>query len=178
VRSLIGRRFRSWWHNVGVTGPVDTHPAALGTFVLVPVRRRDVRRLIESGPPPGDALPAKHGGKDDPRYPSPHSLRFGLGFTIDLLLHLACAVAVAVVVSREDTFPLGVILLAAPATFIVVSVVHRIFVQRTVHTTLGKALTGVRYIRDDTGGSPTLGSLTKAWFTGALMAVLNVLSGF
>jgi RDD family len=161
-----------------VTAPVDTNPATSRGFTLVAVRRRDVRRLRESGPPPGVELPPKHGGKDDPRYPSPHALRFGLGFTIDLALHLACAVAVAVAVSRNHALPLGVILAAGPATFIAVSVIHRIFVQRIVHTTLGKALTGVRYIRDDTGGPPTLGSLTKAWFTGTLMAILNVLSGF
>lgn len=158
-----------------MTGSVDTHPASSGTFALVTVRRRDVRRLLESGPPRGVALPAKHGGDDDPRYPSPHSFRFGLGFTIDLVLHLACAVGM-VVVSRDHTLPFGVILLAGPATFVAVSIVHRVIVQRVAHTTLGKALTGVQYLRDDTGGAPTLGALTKAWFTGALMAILNVLS--
>lgn len=144
----------------------------------MPVRRRDARRLVESGPPRGVVLPLKHGGQDDPRYPSPHSFRFGVGFTVDLVLHLACAVAAVVIVSRVDTLPFAVILLAGPATFIAVSVAHRIFVQHAIHTTLGKALTGVRYIRDDSGGPPTLGSLTKAWFTGVLVGIANVLSGF
>jgi hypothetical protein len=159
-----------------VTVSPDTRPAASDKIELIAVRRRDVRRLRESGPPPGVALPARHSEKDDPRYPSPHVLRFFVGFTIDLLLHLACAVAVVVVVSRDHTVSLAVLLLAGPATFAAVSFVHRVFVQRIVHTTLGKALTGVCYVRSDTGGPPTLGALTKAWFTGVLGAILNVLA--
>ena len=165
-------------HDVGVAASVDSPAATSRGFALVGVRRRDARRLREFGPPPGTALPAKHGGKDDPRYPSPHTLRYGLGVIVDLILHLACAVLVVVAAARDHALPIAAIVLAGPVTFIAVSMIHRILVQRIVHTTLGKALTGVEYIRDDTGGAPTAGALTKAWFFGALMVILNVLSGF
>ncbi|HET9138315.1 RDD family protein [Actinophytocola sp.] len=148
------------------------------TFELTAVRSRDLRRLREYGPPPGAVLPEKHGGKDDPRYPSPTTLRWGLAVAIDLLLHLHFAVVAVVAVSRVPDVSLGLLLLAGPATFIAVSILHRVFVQRMLHATLGKAVTGIRYVRDDTGGRPTLGSLARTWFTGALAAVLNVLSGF
>ena len=159
-----------------MSAPTDIHPAKSGTFALVPVRRRDVRRLREYGPPPGVTLPAKHRDEGDPRYPSPHRLRYGLGFLVDLVLHLACAVAVLLAVARDPTVSLGVLLLAIPVTFIAVSIVHRIFLQRVFHATLGKALTGLRVIRDDTGGPPTLWSLTKAWLIGTVMVILGMLS--
>lgn len=158
-----------------MTATVDARP---GKFELTAVRSRDVRRLREFGPPIGVTFPPKHGGKDDPRYPSPFNLRTVLGFTLDLALHLACAVAAFIVLSRNATLSNALlVLVAAPAAFLGASILHRIFVQRVFHTTLGKALVGLRLIRDDTGGPPTLWSLTKAWLWGTVMVVLTVLSG-
>jgi RDD family len=160
--------------HVAVTAAVDARP---GKYKLVVVRSRDLRVLRELGAPIGVELPARHGGPEDPRYTSPQDLRRAVGFTIDLLLHLACAVGAFLVLSRSTTLANPfVVLLAAPAAFIAASIVHRIFVQRVFHTTIGKALVGLRLIRDDTGGPPTLGSLTKAWLWGTVMAILNVLS--
>ncbi|MFL6144278.1 MAG: hypothetical protein ACJ72N_20745 [Labedaea sp.] len=161
-----------------MTASTDTHRATSGTFALVPVRRRDAIRLREYGPPPGVTLPAKHGGEGDPRYPSPHRLRSGLGFGIDLVLHVACATVGFLAIARVPGVALGLSLLAIPVTFIAASIVHRIFVQRLCHTTLGKAITGLCLIRDDSGGPPTLWSLTKAWLIGTLTLIASVLSGW
>lgn len=151
--------------------------AAVTAFQLVVVRGRDVRALREFGPPFGVELPAKHGGADDARYTSPKDLRRAVGFTLDLALHLACAVAAFVLLSRNATLDNAYLLLvAAPAAFLAASIVHRIFVQRVFHTTIGKALTGLRFIRDDTGGPPTLWSLTKAWLWGTVTVILTVVS--
>jgi hypothetical protein len=158
-----------------VTASLDA-PAATRKFELVPVRRRDVRRLREYGPPLGVPLPAKHGSRDDPRYPSRHTFRYNLGFTLDLLLHIACAIGVTLAFARNPALS-DYAILAAPASFIAVSILHRIVVQRAVHTTLGKALTGLRLVRDDSGAPPTLWSLTKAWLFGTVMLILSVLAG-
>ncbi len=160
--------------DVAVTAAVD---ARQRKFKLVVVRSRDVRALREFGPPFGFELPAKHGGPDDPRYASPQDLRKVVGFTLDLVLHLACAVGVFVVLSRNATLSNAfVLLLAAPAAFLAASIIDRIFVQRVFHTTIGKAIVGLRFIRDDTGGPPTLWSLTKAWLWGTVMVILTVVS--
>jgi hypothetical protein len=160
-------------HHVAVTAPVDARPRK---FELVPVRSRDARRLREFGPPLGVELPAKHGGADDPRYPSPHNLRYTLGFTLDLVLHVACAAGAFVVLARDGKLSIILVLVAALGTFLGVSIVHRIFAQRVFHTTLGKGLAGLRLIRDDTGSPPTLWSLTKAWLWGTLGVILTVIS--
>jgi len=160
-------------HHVAVTAaPVD---ARYRTFKLVPVRSRDSRRLRECGPPLGVEVSPRHGGSGDPRYPSPHTLRYNLGFTLDLLLHLALAAAVTVYFARDAALS-PYAWLAALGTFLAASILHRIFVQRAFHTTLGKGILGVRLIRDDTGGPPTLWSLTKAWLFGTVAIIATVIS--
>jgi hypothetical protein len=159
-----------------MTATVDARQGTSSKFQLTSVRRRDVRRLHEFGPPPGVTLPTKHGDKGDPRYPSPHIFRGFLGITVDVLLHLACAVAVFVAFANKPANSLAVVLLAVPVTYIAVSILHRIVVQRVVQTTLGKALTGLRIIRDDTGGPATLWPLTKAWLLGTVAVIGGVLS--
>jgi hypothetical protein len=157
------------------------HPA-IGTrpvkrkFELTPVRRRDVRRLREFGPPFGMELPPKHGGKDDPRYPSKDGLRTVLGFAIDLLVvHIGGAVAVGFAFAQVPKLSSDAVL-AGIGAFVGLSIVHRVLVQWAFATTLGKALWGLVMIRDDTGGRPTLWSLVKAWMIGAFTLTLAVLS--
>lgn len=158
------------------------HPAAAGTraarrkFELTPVRRRDARRLREFGPPFGMELPPKHGGKDDPRYPSKAGLRTVLGFAIDLLVvHVGGAVAVGLAFAHVPRLS-SYAVLAGIGAFVALSLVHRTLLQWAFGTTLGKALCGLVMIRDDTGGRPTLWSLAKAWVIGAFTLTLAVLS--
>ncbi|WP_215547066.1 RDD family protein [Amycolatopsis sp. CA-230715] len=135
------------------------------------VRRRDVKRLREYGPPSNFHGWGKHGEDGDPRYPSPRGWRVGVGFLIDLLLHAGGGAGAALAVAKVPRFeqfsgnaiPIGI------GAFVVLSLVHRIFVQWAVTTTLGKALCGLRLVRDDTGGRPTLWRLTKDWLLGVFM---------
>src|SRR5882762_1302030 len=60
---------------------------------LVRVRRRDLRRLRRSGPPPGVALPSVFGATKDPRFPSRRGLRSVVAFMIDLALHFGIGAA-------------------------------------------------------------------------------------
>jgi hypothetical protein len=144
-------------------------------FDLVPVRARDARRLREYGRPLDVELPTRHGDSGDPRYPSPHTLRRNLGFILDLLVHLAIAVGVTVLFLRDAALS-RYAWLAAPGAFLAVSIIHRILIQRALHTTLGKGLLGVRLIRSDTGGAPTLWSLAKAWLLGTVVIIATVLT--
>jgi hypothetical protein len=149
----------------------------MASFELEAVRRRDVRRLRELGPPPGVRLPDRHAGTGDPRYPSPRQWRSVLSFTIDLLTHAGIALGVAVALARYGHATPLVILSAGVGTFLALSIADRVVVQWAGRSTVGKALVGLCLIRDDTGGRPTFGSLVKAWFLGALATVLAVLSG-
>lgn len=149
-------------------------PTGAPTFDVERVRRRDVRRLYRMGPPPGAPLPASHAVEGDPRYPSPRALRQVLSFIIDLAVHLAVA-AGAFAGTSLVTDSAGV-LAAALCGFLGASLVHRILVQRLVQATLGKALTGLCVIRDDTGGPPTTWSLVKDWFLGLISRVFDLLT--
>lgn len=156
--------------------PPPSRPS--GKFETVAVRRRDVKRLREYGPPGNYQPRGKHGGKDDPRYPSPTGWRVGLGFFIDLLLHAGGGAGAALAVTKVPKLEqyAGNAVVIGIATFVALSLVHRIFVQWAVTTTLGKALCGLRLIRDDTGGRPTLWRLTKDWLLGVFIVVSVVSS--
>lgn len=140
---------------------------------LTVARREDVRRLAEFGPP-AEELPPVHGRRGDPRYPGPTSLRHLLAFLIDLVLHLGIAAAVAVALAMRQDIQTGV--LGGIGAFFGSSILDRIVVQRIFHATAGKMITGLRVIRDDDGGPPTLWLLVKEWFLGIFFAVsmLNV----
>ncbi|GAA1978586.1 hypothetical protein GCM10009754_63340 [Amycolatopsis minnesotensis] len=140
------------------------------------VRRRDVKRLREYGPPAGYAPRGKHGEDCDPRYPSPKSWRIWLGFVIDLVLHVGGGVGAALAVAKVPKLEpyAGNAVVIGIGAFVVLSLVHRVFVQWAVTTTLGKALCGLRLVRDDTGGRPTLWRLTKDWLLG-LFVIVSVL---
>jgi hypothetical protein len=147
-------------------------PTSAG-FGLKTVRRADVRRLAKSGPPAGE-LPPKHAAKGDPRYPRPRRLRQVFAFTIDLVVHLGIGIPVAVApISVQNPV---ITLLAVVGGFLGLSILDRIVVQRIFHATIGKMITGLCMIRDDTGGPPTVGSLIMAWL-GGFFAILLSLPG-
>ncbi|HEU5107655.1 MAG TPA: RDD family protein [Micromonosporaceae bacterium] len=146
-------------------------------FDLVPVRRRDLRRLRRHGPPPGVELPARHADEGDPRYPSRRRFRYGLSIAIDVVMHLFWAfLTIGILLEDPDRSDL-VIFLGGFAAYFAVSFVNRVLVQRAAHATLGKALTGLRTIRDDTGDPPTLRTLAQYWLYSFGNAVIAVLLG-
>jgi hypothetical protein len=118
---------------------------------------------------------AVHGAAGDPRYPSPRELRKVLSFVLDLVLHVAIGVGVAAALLRLGQ-PAVVGAVAGIAGFVVASAVHRIVVQRLTSATLGKAITGLRIIRDDTGGPATTGLLIMQWLFGVLLIVAGLFS--
>lgn len=140
---------------------------------LTVARREDVRRLAEFGAP-DQVLPPVHGGRQDPRYPATTDLRHVLAILIDLVLHLGTAVVVAFVLAAKQSETAGI--LAGAGVFFALSIVDRIIVQRLFRATVGKMITGLYVIRDDTGGPPTVWSLTREWFQ-SIGAVLSGLNG-
>lgn len=137
---------------------------------LTAVRAADLRL-----PPPADIeLPDTHGATGDPRYPSPVFGRTVLAIAIDTGLHLGLATVVFLQV-RTDAGT-GTAILSFLGLWIGLSMLHRIVVQRIFQATLGKAVTGLRVIREDTGGPPTLWRLVRAWFRG-LWSLLEGLNG-
>ncbi|WP_344318704.1 RDD family protein [Actinocatenispora thailandica] len=148
---------------------------------LVVVRHRDLLRLsgtpglVSSRTPRGPAAGGVHGAARDPRYPSPRELRKVLSFALDLVLHLAIGVGVAAALLRAGQ-PVVVGAAAGLAGFVVASAVHRIVVQRLTSATLGKAVTGLRIIRDDTGGPATTGLLIMQWVFGVILIVAGLFS--
>lgn len=129
-----------------------------------------MRRLRLSGPPRDSALPQRHGDQGDPRYPSPTTLRQTAGFIVDLVIHLGLGYAVVKAMSASPYA-----LLFGLCAFVVLSIAHRVLLQWLSGTTLGKGLTGLCLIRDDTGGPPTLWSLIKAWLLGVLVTIAAII---
>jgi uncharacterized RDD family membrane protein YckC len=117
----------------------------------------------------------KHGAKDDPRYPSPRQLRSVLSFVIDLVAHLGLAFLIAFVIRYQLDAVLGsaanlFLVAAALVLFVLISFVDRVLVQCIFGATLGKAVIGLRVIRDDTGGPGTLWLFLRDW----LLSVLTI----
>ncbi|HEX6359571.1 RDD family protein [Actinophytocola sp.] len=137
---------------------------------LVAVRRRD---LVPSSAAALEHV--KHGAKNDPRYPSPRELRSVISFAIDLVAHWALAFLIAFPVSRlgigSESFAPVLLVLAALVLFVLVSFVDRVLVQSVFGATVGKALTGLRMIRDDTGGPGTLWLFLRNWLLSILVVV-------
>ena len=136
------------------------------TFVLRVVRRRDLARLRRSGPPAGVPLPPTHASGRDPRYPSPHASRELLGALLEFAAHVVVAVIAAVVVQRTPAATPTTVTLTLIGVFVAASFADRVLVQRLFAASLGKALLGLRVIRYDTGGGPTLWPLVKQWLFG------------
>ncbi|CAM4197381.1 RDD family protein [Kibdelosporangium persicum] len=133
------------------------------TADVVSVRRRDLRQPT----PVGAWSPGRHGARSDPRYPSPTGVRQVLSFVIDLVVHVGVPFAVAYALdTREPGITTTQFLIICAAGFVTMSILDRIFLQWATQATIGKAVTALRVIRDDTGGKPTLGMLVWAWLIG------------
>jgi uncharacterized RDD family membrane protein YckC len=105
------------------------------------------------------------------RYPSPRGLRVLLGFVIDLALHLVIPFGLATAarsMGAGGVLPLWIFV----GGFFGLSLVHRVGIQWLWQTTVGKWVTGLRLVREDTGGRPTLWQLGRAWWLGLWRAVV------
>lgn len=138
------------------------------------VRHSDLRSLQIAPPPPGP-LPERHGGDGDPRYPSPVRARRTAAFAADVMVHLLIAVGAAAAVARLPAagyagwWPLGTFV----GVYAVVSFAHRVLLQAAFHATAGKALAGLRVIRDDDGRPPGVAVLLLAWLACVALVALN-----
>lgn len=142
------------------------------------VRRRDLRRLAR-GPQVFDTFPP-HGAKGDERFPSPRRLRTVVAFGIDLVFHAAVAGGVWYAVHRIPTSSRYAIPLAVGA-FVAVSLIHRTLLQAAFQATLGKALCGLRVIRQDNAKAPGVWYLIKKWLLPPVTAIVfafNILASF
>ena len=131
-------------------------------------------RVATTTPPllRGRPLPARHGAPGDPRYPSPRRLRRLTAFVIDWGLHAGIAAAAVALCDRiPELKPFA--LLAALASWAVVSFIHRTVVQRAFRCTAGKAIVGLWVIRPEYGTAPTFGYLVKWWLIGLVGFVVS-----
>lgn len=92
-----------------------------------------------------------------------------VAFVIDMALHLGIGAAVWFAVTTYSDRPQTAVPLAVFA-WLALSFIHRTFVQRVLHTTVGKALFGFRLHYPD-GSRPTLWELIKQWFSGGFGVV-------
>lgn len=130
--------------------------------------------------PVGESVEVRHGSSDDARYPSPRILRRVLAFAIDWALHLGIGLGAAIAVSPEfsveaatrfDWKHLGVSPIIALGFWALASVADRVGVQAIFHTTIGKAIFGLRVIRPDDGTFPSLGRLLAVWLVDLYLVV-------
>ncbi|MEU1955238.1 RDD family protein [Nocardia rhamnosiphila] len=96
-----------------------------------------------------------------------------IAFLLDLLLHSAVGLAVWNSFAHSPEPPWKPIVSGVLAG-VAASFVHRVFVQRLIRTTLGKALFGLR-LREEDGSYPTLWRLIEQWFVGGFLAVATPL---
>ncbi|WP_327147369.1 RDD family protein [Nocardia sp. NBC_01329] len=96
-----------------------------------------------------------------------------VAFILDLLLHSAMGLAVWNSLAHSPEPPWKPIMLGVLAG-VAASFVHRVFVQRLIRTTLGKALFGLR-LREEDGSYPTLWRLIEQWFVGSFLTIATPL---
>ena len=192
VRSDTGRRphlgmlMKAWVPGLGgpvsdqpVQAPRRSHvttkpqPAEESESLVTTVRATDIRRLRRSDPIPNP--PKFHGHAKDPRYPSPTAWRIVSAFTVDFVIHLALTSVVLFLLQKRG-LSTGALVAAGVGAFCVISFVHRVFVQWAAQVTVGKLLTGLRVIDENTGGRENLGSLAWAWLAGVGYFVVGTLS--
>lgn len=161
---------------VGAIGRNEPEPPAAGYELT---RARGGRLLMK---PTGEHAveSARHGSKGDVRYPSPRMLRRALAFAFDWTLHLGVGLGGAVAVSPEfsaqaatqfDWKHVGVSPFIALGFWMAGSVFDRVVVQAVFHTTVGKALFGLRVIRPDNGEYPAFGKLLGVWLVDLYLAL-------
>lgn len=143
------------------------------------VRRSDLRSLQVVGPPPGP-LPERHGSDGDPRYPSPARLRRTGAFLTDVMVHVlvAAGVTAAVVRLHPAGYPAWWPVAAFAGAYAAASLAHRVLLQASFQATAGKALTGLRVIRDDDGRPPGVTVLLLAWLAGVAVVAIEILGNW
>lgn len=141
---------------------------------------REFRPVRDRGRVKMESVEVRHGSSDDARYPSPRILRRVLAFAIDWALHLGIGLGAAIAVSPEfsveaatrfDWKHLGVSPIVALGFWALASIADRVGVQAIFHTTVGKAIFGLRVIRPDDGTSPSLGRLLAVWLVDLYLVV-------
>ncbi|MGW6724488.1 hypothetical protein ACWF9G_01160 [Nocardia sp. NPDC055029] len=109
-----------------------------------------------------------HGAPEDPRYPSPRSMRAFVAGSVDFCLSLATFLGsvLALIALREDS---GVIVAAALALpVIAVIVVNAVLLPAWIHASLGDLVFGLVKIRSSDGGQPTIADLARnVWNPGS-----------
>lgn len=105
----------------------------------------------------------EHASKGDARYPSPRRVRIVLAFFVDVLVHFLCAAGLTMAVYAVPHRPDWALLVALFGGYLLVSLIHRVFIQGATHATLGKAMFGLCVIRPDTGAPPGKGRLALHW---------------
>ncbi|MET8650427.1 RDD family protein [Nocardia aurea] len=113
-----------------------------------------------------------YGARGDTRYGSPRTLRRVLAFAVDSILHLGAGLGAAIAIGpglsieaamRFDWRHVGVDPVIAVGFWLTASATNRVIVQAIFHTTVGKALFGLRVIRPDNGAHPSFGKLLGVW---------------
>ncbi|MFJ2834567.1 RDD family protein [Nocardia sp. NPDC087230] len=124
--------------------------------------------------------PGKHGGWDDPAFPSPRKLRRTLAYPLDVALHLAIGVGVVFftdeatrhAVTHQEWNSPQIKWWTMIGCFLLASFVDRVVFQAVTRTTLGKAVFGLVIIDRDTGRAPRARRLLAAWLIGVIMPLL------
>jgi len=136
---------------------------------LMSVRRRDLSEI----PPIEPRKELERGANRAPRYPSPGGPRLVLSFGIDVVAHLAVGVLPGIwglygLHVAPDLPAAEFLLVAGLVGFIPVSFMDRVVVQWACQATIGKALTGLRMVRPDTGSPATFRQVLRDWLVGAV----------
>ncbi|WP_410638938.1 RDD family protein [Amycolatopsis sp. lyj-346] len=90
----------------------------------------------------------------------------------DIVLHFVVAAVAAAEVDPEVGIAYTVTLFA---TYLAISFVHRVFLQRWWGATIGRLLIGLRCADPRTGRPPTLRRLAFGWLYGLLVTVATML---
>ncbi|PXX66431.1 RDD family protein [Nocardia tenerifensis] len=136
-------------------------------YQLVRERGHTVMKPVDES-----AVPKRHGGRNDERYPAPRMLRRVLAFLLDWVIHVGCGIGAAVAVSpafapdaitRHDWQHVGIKPIVPIGFFLAASAFDRVVIQSIFHTTIGKALFGLVVIRPQDGEYPSFGRLLAVW---------------
>ncbi|MET8774362.1 RDD family protein [Nocardia sp. NPDC004654] len=145
--------------------------AANGLWKL-PTGHRPKRSTTENKPRTSTTEHKRHGGIDDPDFPSPRRLRRTLAYLLDIAIHIATGFVITGVrsgaLSAEVSPPDWSLTTVNPFEvflwFLVASFIDRVILQAIWHTTIGKAPFGLVVIDRETGRYPRLSRLIGGWF--------------
>ena len=128
----------------------------------------------------------RHGDWNDPRYPTPRRLRWGLSFLTDWLLHLLPVAAWPLTWHGSwRTLSAGIdfdtVLATMPPWWVLVltwlglSFTNRVVLQWACQATIGKLLFGLRIVHPETGGRFLFRTMVGYWFRGVGATLIIVL---